>query len=193
MPQKGPYRIDKIEARNVTLTEIETGKTIHSHVELIRPLFLSEYRLLLKHNWDLNAHIEKHTEHNTHPPIFDFPSTPFSLEQVNKIEHTPPAEIEDEIDLETLFYPPPNHTTTLPQNTHTNTHTPPPPKPPDPYIPNPHIIDQFEPQINTLHAHLDLSKKFKHTILNNTNKLVTFFLSKHDQYIHKTQPHEEID
>ena len=185
IPQKGPYRIEKLEARNVTLTELETGNTVHSHVEHIRPLLLSEYRLLLKHNWDLNAHVQKHTKTKTHQSILDTPTHPHSLEHIKHIENTP-EDIEDEIDLETLEYPRPLNT---PDKTHI---TDPEPEPPDlPEIPS--KTQNFEPEINTLHAHLDLSKKFRNTLQNNTNRLVTFFLSKHDQYIHKQNTEAEID
>lgn len=47
VPMRGPYRILKIEARNVTLQEIETNKIQHSHVELLRPLSIKEFKLLL--------------------------------------------------------------------------------------------------------------------------------------------------
>ena len=50
IPMKGPYRIIEVESRNVTLHDIESGKIYHSHVELIRPLDLKEFKLLLNKN-----------------------------------------------------------------------------------------------------------------------------------------------
>ena len=37
--------------------------------------------------------------------------------------------------------------------------------------------------INSLHAHKDLSKSFRDTLHSRKEKLITFFLSKHDQYV----------
>jgi hypothetical protein len=56
IPNRGLFRIDKLEDRNVTLTDIGTGKTVHSHIQNIRPLEISEFQLLLSKGWDLNAH-----------------------------------------------------------------------------------------------------------------------------------------
>ncbi len=200
IPQKGPYRIEKIDTRNVTLTELETGKTIHSHIEFIKPLLLSEYRLLLNHKWDLNAHVQKHAESKNKTPIFDSPNNPFTTEQVQYQENNPP-EIEDEIDLQSLFQQPaPPVLSQIPYLPPTINKLPPPPPPSPPTTPpshntpHPHLMDTFEPEINTLHAHLDLSKKFKHNLISKQEKLVTFFLSKNDQYIKPTHPHSnEVD
>jgi hypothetical protein len=46
-PNVGPYRIDCIEEKNVSLTELKTGKQVHSHIELIRPVSLKEFKLIL--------------------------------------------------------------------------------------------------------------------------------------------------
>jgi hypothetical protein len=57
------------------------------------------------------------------------------------------------------------------------------------------IIDEFDDTevnnvrtkelvfINSLHAHKDLSKSFRDTLRSRKEKLITFFLSKHDQYV----------
>jgi hypothetical protein len=37
--------------------------------------------------------------------------------------------------------------------------------------------------LNSLHAHRDLSKSFRDTLRSWKEKLITFFLSKHDQYV----------
>ena len=47
LPTKGPYKIAEIAQRNVTLIELETGKQIMTHIELLRPLDTTEFRLLL--------------------------------------------------------------------------------------------------------------------------------------------------
>ncbi len=82
IPNRGPYRIDKLEDRNVTLTEIGTGKTVHSHIQNIRPLEFSEFRLLLSKGWDLNAHEQKAGIPVSKPGIFDFPEHPVRQETV---------------------------------------------------------------------------------------------------------------
>ncbi len=49
--------------------------------------------------------------------------------------------------------------------------------------------------INSLHAHRDLSKSFRDTLRSRKEKLITFFLSKHDQYVKvpAVGEHEESD
>ncbi len=37
--------------------------------------------------------------------------------------------------------------------------------------------------VNSLHAHRDLSKSFRDTLRSRKEKLITFFLSKHNQYV----------
>ena len=105
VPNKGPYRIEKLEERNVTLTDLATGKTVHSHVQFIRPMELAEYRLLLSKDWDLNAQLQKAGQAVTHPGIFDAPSHPVSSETVCEIEKGLDSLLE-EGDLETLFQAP---------------------------------------------------------------------------------------
>ena len=106
IPNKGPYRIEKIKERNVTLIELETGKTFHSHVEHIRPLSLKEFKLLLNNKWDLTTNLQKSTKISDNNKIFDHPDSTFTLSESLFFEQEPPPEIEDEIDLENLSYPP---------------------------------------------------------------------------------------
>ncbi len=61
--------------------------------------------------WDLNTHHQKAIDKRLQPGIFDEPLHPIPLEQA--IEAEKPEEIEDEIDLEELFYPPPTNDVTL--------------------------------------------------------------------------------
>ena len=113
IPNRGPYRIEKLEDRNVTLTEISTGKTVHSHVQNIRTLELSEFRLLLSKGWDLNTHQLKAGIPVSQPGIFDAPAHPVPVETVVEIERQQDQLIHraellpDEGDLEHLFQPPP--------------------------------------------------------------------------------------
>jgi len=114
-----------------------------------------------------------------------------------------PEEIEDEINLEELFYPPPTNDVTLtvpdpliditpPKNPEMDTQPAEnPPKAPAAQ----EIIDESDDTevnniktnemvfINSLHAHRDLSKSFRDTLRSRKEKLITFFLSKHDQYV----------
>ena len=45
IPQRGPFQILEIKERNVVLLDPETGQTVNTHLELIRPLNLKEFRL----------------------------------------------------------------------------------------------------------------------------------------------------
>jgi hypothetical protein len=105
IPNKGPYRIDKLEDRNAMLTEISTGKTVHAHVQDIRPLEFSEFRLLLTKGWDLNAHQLKAGLPVSKPGIFDAPLNPVPEETVVEIERQrdQPLEQPEEGDLQQLF------------------------------------------------------------------------------------------
>ncbi len=114
-----------------------------------------------------------------------------------------PEEIIDEIDLEELFYPPPTIDGALiaPETlidsippVDPTVETQPTENPPQ--APATHeIIDEFDDVqinnsktnelafVNSLHAHRDLSKTFRDTLRSRKEKLITFFLSKHDQYV----------
>ena len=109
IPMKGPFRISKIEDRNVTLEDLESSKIYHSHVELLRPLDLKEFRLLLNKKWDLNAHLVKAAQTVATRSTFDTPLTALSKAEVLGVENTVP-EIEDELELEHLLYPAPEQT-----------------------------------------------------------------------------------
>jgi hypothetical protein len=105
IPNRGPYRIDKLEDRNVTLTDIGTGKYVHSHIQNIRPLEISEFRLLLSKGWDLNAHQLKAGLPISRPGIFDFPEHPVPTETVVEIERQQDR-LPEEGDLPNLFQAP---------------------------------------------------------------------------------------
>ncbi len=135
------------------------------------------------------------------PGIFDEPRHPVPLEHA--IEAEKPEEIEDEIDLEELFYPPPTNDVTLivsdpliDSNPPINPETDVQPAENLPQAPAAHeIADEFDDTevnnvktkemvfINSLHAHRDLSKSFRDMLRSRKEKLITFFLSKHDQYV----------
>jgi hypothetical protein len=53
----------------------------------------------------------------------------------------------------------------------------------------------FGMQFNSLHAHRDLSKSFRDSLKTRKEKLITFFLSKQDQYIktHSGENESDID
>ncbi len=48
-------------------------------------------------------------------------------------------------------------------------------------------------QINSLHAYRDLSRTFRDTLKSKKEKMITFFLSKHDQHIKLPPGESEID
>jgi hypothetical protein len=86
IPNKCPYRIDKLEDRNATLTEISTGKTVHAHVQNIRPLEFSEFCLFLTKGWDLNTHQLKAGLPVSSFGIFYAPQNPVPEETVVEIK-----------------------------------------------------------------------------------------------------------
>jgi hypothetical protein len=201
IPQRGPFQITEIKERNVVLLDPETGQTVNTHLELIRPLNLKEFRLFLNKKWDLNTHHQKAIDKRLQPGIFDEPLHPMPLEQAMEAEE--PVEIIDEIDLEELFYPPPTNDGSLiaPETlidsippSDLDVETQPAENPPQ--APATHeIVDEFDDAqinnnktnelafVNSLHAHRDLSKTFRDTLRSRKEKLITFFLSKHDQYV----------
>jgi hypothetical protein len=114
-----------------------------------------------------------------------------------------PEEVIDEIDLEELFYPPPTSDGALiaPETLidsisplDLNVETQPAENPPQAPATQ-EITDEFDNTqvnnsrtnelafVNSLHAHKDLSKTFRDTLRSRKEKLITFFLSKHDQYV----------
>ena len=226
IPQRGPFQIKEIHERNVSLTDLDTGQVVNTHVELIRPLNIKEFRIFLNKKWDLNVHHQKAIDKRSQPGIFDEPLHPTPLEEVTKTEPIP--ELEDEIDLEELFYPPPNKGLPQAQPDQEVQQTPEQGvtdaldevqdeflSDDEPILPilkglvsnqtNPINLStenhmnlnipekDFEPQVNSLHAHRDLSKLFKDSLRSKKEKLITFFLSKHDQYIKLPPGDSEID
>ena len=129
-PNKGPFRIERLEDRNVQLTDLCTGKSVHSHVQHIRPLEMAEYRLMLSNNWDLNANSQRAGMPISKPGIFDAPSHPISIETIAEMERL--HDFPEEGDLEQLF---PAHADTGANGTVNATSeeftVPPAPEPPD--------------------------------------------------------------
>jgi hypothetical protein len=106
LPTVGPFRISAVDARNVTLIDIESGKQYTSHVEYIRPINLSEFKLLLNKKWDLNAQFVKSAQPTKTRSQFNTAPAPVDRNSVSAFENTVP-ELEDEINLEDLFSPAP--------------------------------------------------------------------------------------
>jgi hypothetical protein len=96
-PNTGPYRIDCIQEKNVSLTELQTGKQVHSHIELIRPVSLKEFKLILANQWDLHSQFTKSAQPMPTRSSF-LAAHPLDKNAVIQVENTP-EEIEDEIDL----------------------------------------------------------------------------------------------
>jgi hypothetical protein len=113
LPTVGPFRISSVDARNVTLIDIATGKQYTSHVELIRPINLQEFKLILSHKWDLNAQFTKSAQSPRTRSQFDTAPAPIDKQIISEQENSVP-EIEDEIELDRLFYPAPAPTGLLP-------------------------------------------------------------------------------
>jgi hypothetical protein len=100
-PNTGPYRIDCIQEKNVSLTELQTGKQVHSHIELIRPVSLKEFKLILANQWYLHSQYTKSAQAMPTRSSF-LAAHPLDKNAVIRAENTP-EEIEDEIDLPAFF------------------------------------------------------------------------------------------
>jgi hypothetical protein len=120
LPTNGPFRITALDARNVTLIDIESGKTYQSHVNYIRPINLSEFKLILNKKWDLHAQFTKSAQPPRTRSHYDTAPAPADKTAVMENENFLP-DIEDEIGLDNLMYPPPETTqnATPPAPSHT--------------------------------------------------------------------------
>jgi hypothetical protein len=85
-PNKGPFRIDKFEERNVLLTDLTTGKTVQTQVQLIRPLKRSEHRLLLSKGWDLNVKAQLASMPTSHAGILNASLMPYPVDSITENE-----------------------------------------------------------------------------------------------------------
>jgi len=153
-PTRGPFRIQKIDQRNVTLIDIETGKLYNSHVELLRPLSVREFKLLLSKEWDLNTHFQKAAYNIQTRSTFDSPFAPEKLENVLQQEN-------EDLGLEDLFNSPekPKPLPELGLLTDQNLTE----KPPDIVQNDPdlQISDLNTVSFNSYQAEEDLSKSYK--------------------------------
>jgi hypothetical protein len=100
-PNTGPYRIDCIPEKNVSLTELQTGNQVHSHIELTGPVSLKEFKLILANQWDLHSQYTKSAQPMPTRSSF-LAAHPLDKNAVLQAENTP-EEIEDEIDLPAFF------------------------------------------------------------------------------------------
>ncbi len=258
IPQRGPFQIQEIKERNVVLLDLDTGQTINTHLELIRPLDLKEFKFFLNKIWDLNAHHQKSVDTRQNPGIFDEPNNPIPTELLSQFE--PPDDLVDEIDLEDLFYPPPveaeilTNQASLPvtaQVADFDAASAADQTDADMSLPtvsdqNDQLQDEIDQnetnacgigqaktsafgtgqtktgafgtgqtktnafgiaqptnafgidlsevsQINSLHAYSDLSKEFKNSLTTKKEKLLTFFLSKKDQYVKLPAMDDDVD
>ena len=87
----------------MTLQEIETNKIQQSQVELLRPLSIKEFKLLLSKKWDLDSHLSKTAHSMATRSSFDSSLAPRPKEEILQAETEKPAE-EENLDLEQLFY-----------------------------------------------------------------------------------------
>ena len=82
VPYKGPYRITKIEPRNIGLVELESGKEHTTHVEILKPLSLTEFRVVLHKNLSLHQNIEKRIHRTENIPVLDYVNDPYPQDQI---------------------------------------------------------------------------------------------------------------
>ena len=162
--------------------------------------------MFLNKDWDLNTHNLKANEPISQPGIFRTPSNPMTLDEVLNLDA--PEEVDDEIDLERLFYPsqpvkntlqpenPPSLAQQLPQN-QTNEPNAKEEQESDQIDLRPlplsarlhdenidDIEDEFMDetmQFNSLNVKLDISKEYRTAL--QPERLVSFYLTKKDQYI----------
>jgi hypothetical protein len=85
----------------VSLTELQTGKQVHSHIELIRPVSLKEFKLILANQWDLHS---QYTKAATPMPTRSsfLAAHPLDKNAIIQAE----SKLEDEIDLPAFFIEP---------------------------------------------------------------------------------------
>ena len=87
VPYKGPFRITKIEPRNIDLVELESGKEHTAHMEFLKPLSLKEFRMVLHKNLLLHRNIEKRIRKTENIPVLDHVNDPYPLEQIFALEN----------------------------------------------------------------------------------------------------------
>ena len=88
---------------NITLNELSTGKPVHTHIELLRPISVLEFRLILSNRWDISSQHPKSNIKKSENSIFEKPAHPIPKNEIKNAEKEHPEEIEDEINLEELF------------------------------------------------------------------------------------------
>jgi hypothetical protein len=149
-PTKGPFRLHKLEDRNATLIDIETGKIFHSHVEFLRPISVKQYKTLLTKNWDFNTHFSKAPVSRITRSTFDTVAHP--------ITRTDVLSSEQDSDLAKLFEQPPNPPTGTARDG-------PMGEPPDGH----HATHDLNPddgaEFNSFRVHDDLSQKYRQSLM----------------------------
>jgi hypothetical protein len=175
LPTNGPFRITALDARNVTLIDIESGKTYQTHVNYIRPINLSEFKLILNKKWDLHAQFTKSAQPPRTRSHYDTAPAPADKSAVMEIENFLP-DIDDEIGLDNLMYPPPELTqnATPPPADLTQNATPPTPShttlAPDTAESAPEEIPDEFADFNSHRIHDELSQRYREKL----EKRVTF-------------------
>jgi len=162
-PTKGPFRIEKIEERNATLVDIEDGKTFHSHVELLRPLSLKQYKALLTKNWDFNTHFQKAAKRTvTTRSAFERTTDPLPREEILQTEQM--------LDMQNLFSETPD------TQQHGLPHVEPDEEPPDPLQPlqDGETVDNLE--FNSYKVSEEMSQLYRESQKRKfSGKTVSFF------------------
>ena len=152
VPTKGPFRIEKIEDRNATLIDIEDGKIFHSHVELLRPLSLRQYKTLLTKNWDFNSHFTKTAKSSmVTRSAFERAMNPLTKEEIMQSESL--------LDMQDLFanQPMPDTPDSLPE-------VEPDGDPPDHHADQPDGPRTEDPEFNSFRVSEEVSKLYKENL-----------------------------
>jgi hypothetical protein len=91
IPYKGPFKIVKLEPRNVKLLDLTTGKETNSHIEFLKPLSLREFKLIINDRLRLDNVILKHSKKDKVPPdksALDQIEDVYNLDQIFRIEQS---------------------------------------------------------------------------------------------------------
>jgi hypothetical protein len=149
-PTKGPFRVHEIKDRNATLVDIEDGKIFHSHLELLRPISMKQYRTLLTKNWDFNSHFSKAPTARTLRSSFDTAKNP--------VQKTDVLNSEKDLDLATLFEQSPDRPDGQARDGPLG-------KPPDDTHVSHDLTSDDLPEFNSFRIQEDLSQMYRKSLL----------------------------
>jgi hypothetical protein len=78
LPYKGPFRVKRMENRNVVLVDLDSGRQTISQVEFLKPLSIKQLRLLISNGIPLSSNLEKRTRTVDDRPLLSPASNPLT-------------------------------------------------------------------------------------------------------------------